>query len=125
MNLKLFCLIRRMMNDQQLMYYIDNAFARFDLDRNGTLEWNELHLFYNEVFAQSGSPYRMSAQQAFDTMRMINTSGTQRVTKTELFHAMKSMQSTPQYAQQMYPNGFIQPPQQAQQAQNTIIIVKK
>ena len=85
------------MNDQQLMYYIDNAFARFDLDRNGTLEWNELHLFYNNVFEESGSPYRMSQQQAYETMKMINTSGTGHVTKPELFRAIKAQQNTPQY----------------------------
>ena len=113
------------MNDQQLMYYIDNAFARFDLDRNGTLEWNEIHLFYNEVFAQSGSPYRMSQQQAYDTMRMINTSGTGHVTKPELFRAMKSLQQTPQYTQQYYPNGFVQPPQQPAQQSPTVVIIKK
>ena len=85
------------------------------------------------MFAQSGSPYRMNQQQAVDTMRMIDVDGNGGVDKRELFLGIKRMQQTPQYMTQMYPNGFtapqIQQPlyqqQPQQQAQNTIIIIKK
>ena len=48
--------------DTQLQRYIDQAFIKYDRDRNGFLDINELSGFVNEVFALSGQSRRLTQQ---------------------------------------------------------------
>jgi len=41
-------------NDIQLKQYIDQIFVRYDVNRSGTLNINELHAFLNELFMMTG-----------------------------------------------------------------------
>lgn len=112
--------------DQQLRYYIDQVFQKYDRDYSGTLDVNELYLFFNDIFAMTGSSYRLQPQQAVGAMQAIDKNGDGRASKPELFMAFKYilqsqhyMQSQNQYGQnqgygqQGYgQQGYVQQPQQ-------------
>ena len=113
-----------MINDFQLQQYIDQVFSRYDRDYSGTLDPNELHLFFNDIFALTGSNYRINPQQAFAAMRVIDKNGDGRASKPELFMCFKQIlqsQSKMPNQQQQYPQqqyggyqqqGYNQYPQQ-------------
>jgi hypothetical protein len=64
-----------MISDYQLQTYIDQVFSRYDRNYSGTLDANELHLFFNDIFALTGSPYRINQPQAYAAMRVIDKNG--------------------------------------------------
>ena len=64
-----------MISDQQLKQYIDQIFVKYDRDYSGNLDCNELHLFFNDVFAMTNNPTRINQQQAMAAMRVIDTDG--------------------------------------------------
>ena len=53
-----------MIDDNTLRGYIDQVFSKYDRDRSGTLDPNELAGFFNDVFAMSGNPTRINQYQA-------------------------------------------------------------
>ena len=55
-------------NDQQLMAYIDQVFMKYDYNRSGGLDCNELAQFFNDIFALTGNPTRVNTQQAMKAM---------------------------------------------------------
>lgn len=60
------------MNDVTLQQYIDQVFAKFDLDLSGTLQAAELVNFFNEMFVITGYPSRVSMQEAYNIMRGVD-----------------------------------------------------
>jgi hypothetical protein len=85
--------------DQQLRYYIDQVFQKYDRDYSGTLDPNELYLFFNDIFAMTGSAYRVQPQQAISAMRAIDKNGDGKASKMELFMAFKQILSSQHYMQ--------------------------
>jgi hypothetical protein len=67
--------------DQQLRSYIDQVFQKYDRDYSGSLDPNELYLFFNDIFAMTGSPYRVQPQQAMAAMKAIDKNGDGRASK--------------------------------------------
>lgn len=70
-----------MINDNQLKNYIDQVFMRYDRDRSGTLEPNELAGFFNDLYAMMGSPMRINMYQAQQAMMQIDRNGDGRASK--------------------------------------------
>ena len=62
-------------SDQQLRAYIDQVFMKYDRNNSGTLDPNELYLFFNDIFAMTGNNYRLTPQQATQAMRAIDANG--------------------------------------------------
>lgn len=58
--------------DNVLQNYIDTIFNKFDRDRSGTLDPNELAAFFNDVFAMMGNPTRINDQQARQALMSID-----------------------------------------------------
>lgn len=88
--------------DQQLRYYIDQVFQKYDRDYSGTLDPNELYLFFNDIFAMTGSSYRVQPQQAISVMKAIDRNyrnGDGRASKMELFMAFKQILTSQHYMQ--------------------------
>ena len=85
--------------DQQLRMYIDQVFQKYDRDYSGSLDPNELYLFFNDIFAMTGSPYRVQPQQAMAAMRAIDKNGDGRASKMELFLAFKQILTSQHYMQ--------------------------
>lgn len=91
-------------SDFQLQQYIDQVFARYDRNFSGALDCNELYLFFNDIFAMTGSPYRINQQQAIAAMQVIDKNGDGMASKPELFLAFKQILQSQHYMQaQTYP----------------------
>ena len=95
-----------MINDYQLQQYIDQVFGRYDRNYSGTLDPNELHLFFNDIFALTGSPYRINQQQAYAAMRVIDKNGDGMASKPELFMAFKQILQSQHYMTHQQQNGY-------------------
>lgn len=99
----LYCAVSLTMDDNTLRSYIDQIFARYDRDRSGTLDCNELAAFFNELFAMMGYPTRINQQQGMQAMRIIDKNNDGRASKPELFNCFKMLlQQQGQYQQQGY-----------------------
>ena len=48
------------LDDSILRMYIDEVFEVFDYDRNGTLEFKEVHNFFNQLYASLNEPRRFT-----------------------------------------------------------------
>lgn len=64
-----------MISDAQLRQYIDQVFQKYDRNYSGSLDTNELSYFFNDIFAMTGSPYRINPQQSIAVMRAIDKNG--------------------------------------------------
>ena len=69
------------LDDNTLRNYIDQVFLKYDRDRSGTLDPNELAGFFNDVFAMMGSPQRINPYQAQQSLMMIDRNGDGRANK--------------------------------------------
>ncbi len=57
------------LDDGVLRMFIDEVFDVFDSDKNGYLDVDELHTFFNQLFAQLNEPRRFTQQQTREYMR--------------------------------------------------------
>lgn len=64
-----FILIAMSLDDGVLRMFIDEVFDVFDSDKNGYLDVDELHTFFNQLFAQLNEPRRFTQQQTREYMR--------------------------------------------------------
>jgi hypothetical protein len=105
--------------DAQLRNYIDTIFARYDVDRSGTLDAYELSGFFNDLFQAMGYNMKITNQQAQQTLTVIDKNNDGKASKMELFLAFKQIlsNSNPQnnnygnqnpYGQQQYNQGYNQ-----------------
>lgn len=107
-----------MINDYQLQQYIDQVFSRYDRNYSGSLDVNELSFFFNDIFALTGSPYRINQQQAYAAMRIIDKNGDGMASKPELFMAFKQILQSQHYMSYQQQYGYQQQyPQQQQYGQ--------
>ena len=70
-----------MIDDNTLRGYIDTVFARYDRDRSGTLDPQELAGFFNDLFQMTGNPTRINQMQAMQAIRMIDSNSDGRANK--------------------------------------------
>ena len=61
-----------MIGDSELRQFIQQVFQKYDRDRSGSLDPNELTSFFNDVFSQMGNPTRFNMQQAQAAMTAID-----------------------------------------------------
>jgi Ca2+-binding EF-hand superfamily protein len=59
-------------SEYQLQQFIDGTFVKYDKDRSGTLDSNELASFFNDVFAAMGAPTRVTPAEASQAMAAID-----------------------------------------------------
>ena len=48
------------LDDNILRMFIDEVFEVFDYDRSGTLEFKEVHNFFNQLYASLNEPRRFA-----------------------------------------------------------------
>jgi hypothetical protein len=103
-------------SDDTLRNYIDQIFMKYDTDRSGTLNANELAYFFNDIFAMMGNPKRINQMEAMQALRAIDQNNDGMASKMELFQAFKQILSQQQgsyyynqgYQQQGYGNNYQQ-----------------
>lgn len=102
-----------MITDFQLQGYVDQVFMRYDLNYSGTLDVNELGLFFNDIFGMMNFNYRLNHQQAYQFMMQVDRNMDGRANKRELFMAVKLILNQQGYYTQQQPmmgGGFGQQP---------------
>lgn len=77
------------LTDFQLKQYIDQVFARFDVNRSGNLNINELHSFLNELFVMTGFGRTITLQEAHNALLKIDSNHDGKVNKFELFNLFR------------------------------------
>jgi hypothetical protein len=77
--------------DTKLQQYVESAFARYDRDRSGCLNANEIAAFINEVMAASGYPTNLTQQQIYAIAGNMDINGDGRIAKMELYTALKAI----------------------------------
>ena len=100
-----------LMNDELLRQYVDGIFSRYDVDHSNTLTLKELTVFFNDLIASRGSTHAMTPQQVQHSLNTMDTNNDGKITKKELFDALKriSVQSaihahTPGNQGMLYPS---------------------
>lgn len=67
--------------DNVLRQYIDQIFMKYDRDRSMSLDVGELAYFFNDIFALMGDPRRVTQQQAYQALMMIDSNNDGRASK--------------------------------------------
>lgn len=76
-------------DDHHLSQYINEIFALFDTDRSGKLNPQELHLFFNELFARLGDPRRYNSAEIMIVYREADMNHDGEVDRNELLRVCK------------------------------------
>ncbi len=77
------------LQDQMLQSYIDQVFNKYDTDRSGTLDCQEMTYFFNDLFKSLGMNVNINQSQAMDAIRSIDKNFDGAIDKLELFQAFK------------------------------------
>lgn len=77
--------------DMQLRQYIDQVFMRYDINRTGTLNLPELHIFLNELFQMCGVPRMVTYQEAYSALMAMDSNRDGQINKYELFNLFRYM----------------------------------
>ena len=77
--------------DVQLQQYIDQVFLKYDRDRSGTLDANELAGFFNDLFQMMGHPMKINNVQAMQALKAIDLNNDGKANKMELFIAFRQI----------------------------------
>jgi hypothetical protein len=80
-----------MINDMQLRQYIDQVFMRYDFNRTGTLNLQELHMFLNELFSLCGIMHTVSYGDAYNALMAMDANRDGQINKYELFNLFRYM----------------------------------
>lgn len=81
------------LQDEMLKTYIDNVFNRYDTDRNGTLDCQEMTVFFNDLFRTLNINSTVTEAQSMEAIRSIDENSDGVISKEELFLAFKKMLS--------------------------------
>ena len=88
------------MDDDILRMYIDEVFQVYDYDRSGTLEFKEVHNFFNQLYASLNEPRRFNEAEMKHLFTTIDIQSDGKITKPELFILFKSIWDAPPQPQQ-------------------------
>ena len=79
------------LQDEMLKTYIDNVFNRYDTDGNGTLDCQEMTVFFNDLFRTLNINSTVTEAQSMEAIRSIDDNSDGVISKEELFLAFKKM----------------------------------
>lgn len=85
--------------DALLKERIDAVFKRYDIDHNGTLSLEELHIFLNDLLASTGNARRVTHKEAQNVMKAIDQNGDGRINKYEMFCCFKYLTGNGKHGQ--------------------------
>lgn len=60
------------LNDEVLKAYIEHVFNKYDLDKNGTLDEQELTYFFNDLFKALNIPSQINQQQTLEAIKSMD-----------------------------------------------------
>ena len=81
-------------SDDQLRQAIDAIFNKYDTDKSGTLEQNEIFALINDAFKSLGRNREVTAQEVNQFINAIDKNGDGKIAKPELFEILKKLISS-------------------------------
>jgi Ca2+-binding EF-hand superfamily protein len=81
-------------SDDQLRQAIDAIFAKYDTDKNGTLEGNEIFSLINDAFKSLGRNRQVKEEEVNQFIKAIDKNGDSKISKPELFEILKKLISS-------------------------------
>lgn len=79
------------MQDEMIKNYIESVFNKYDTDRNGSLDVNEMTLFFNDLFRSLGINSVVTREQSLQAIKSIDDNSDGMIDRAELFKAFKMM----------------------------------
>ena len=100
------------MQAQIIKAYVDKTFEKYDTDKSGTLDEQELTYFFNDLFKLLGTNVTVTREQSLEAINSIDQNSDGSVDKEELFEAFMKLINTPppQLMTQSYPQPSYPPP---------------
>jgi Ca2+-binding EF-hand superfamily protein len=77
--------------DDQLRQAIDAIFNKYDSDKSGTLEGNEIFSLINDAFKSLGRNREVKSDEVGQFVKAIDKNGDGKISKTELFEILKKL----------------------------------
>lgn len=77
--------------DDQLRQAIDGIFDKYDTDRSGTLEANEIFCLINDAFKSLGRGKEVTNAEVNQFISAIDKNGDGKIAKPELFDILKQL----------------------------------
>ena len=78
-------------SDDQLRQAIDAIFTKYDVDKSGTLEGNEIFCLINDAFKSLGRSREVKQEEVNQFIKAIDKNGDQKISKPELFEILKKL----------------------------------
>ena len=78
-------------SDDQLRQAIDAIFNKYDTDKSGTLEENEIFNLINDAFKSLGRNREVTQQEVGQFIAAIDKNGDGKIAKPELFEILKQL----------------------------------
>lgn len=85
--------------DDQLRQAIDAIFSKYDTDKSGTLEENEVFNLINDAFKSLGRNRDVSQQEVNQFISTIDKDGDHKIAKPELFEILKNLINSSNWGQ--------------------------
>ena len=78
-------------SDDQLRQAIDAIFNKYDTDKSGTLQGNEIFLLINDAFKSLGRNRDVKSEEVTQFVKAIDKNGDGKISKNELFEILKKL----------------------------------
>jgi Ca2+-binding EF-hand superfamily protein len=78
-------------SDDQLRQAIDAIFNKYDTDKSGTLEGNEIFCLINDAFKSLGRNREVKSDEVNQFVKAIDKNGDGKISKAELFEILKKL----------------------------------
>lgn len=78
-------------SDDQLRQAIEAIFSKYDVDKSGTLEGNEIFNLINDAFKSLGRNRQVKEDEVTQFIKAIDKNGDSKISKHELFEILKKL----------------------------------
>lgn len=78
-------------SDDQLRQAIDAIFNKYDSDKSGTLEGNQIFCLINDAFKSLGRNRQVKSDEVNQFVKAIDKNGDGKISKSELFEILKKL----------------------------------
>jgi Ca2+-binding EF-hand superfamily protein len=78
-------------NQEQLVQAVDAVFTKYDTDKSGTLDSNEVFNLINDALKHMKSTRQVTQQEVAQFIAAVDNSGDKKIQKSELYEIFKKV----------------------------------